>query len=248
MSNTGCRCLTHSTTSADHPGSGMSWGSTARPPRRATVSAMRRPATAVMLATTIGIARPGAVLNRAVNVVTRRDRWVPRHHEDVVVGQLVQRMSIGGSARGGNSTGSRNRSVGERGATAANPGRRGHRWGRRPTCATGCISSRTDGASWGRVPQAPPAPIRCSPRDAKLAELPSAEHEIMWLSGRPEWLRPLTEAWLGRARPAGRAGVCCAATTTTARRPRSNSASCVPSPNTSRRRRGRRRRPPSSRR
>ncbi len=36
----------------------MSWGSTARPPRRATVSAIRRPETAVMLATTIGIVQP----------------------------------------------------------------------------------------------------------------------------------------------------------------------------------------------
>ena len=34
--------------------SGMSWGRIATPPRRATVSAIRRPATAVMLATTIG--------------------------------------------------------------------------------------------------------------------------------------------------------------------------------------------------
>ena len=36
----------------------MSCGSTVRPPRRATVSAMRRPATAVMFATTIGIVAP----------------------------------------------------------------------------------------------------------------------------------------------------------------------------------------------
>ena len=36
----------------------MSWGRTATAPRRATVSAMRRPATAVMLATTIGIVAP----------------------------------------------------------------------------------------------------------------------------------------------------------------------------------------------
>ncbi len=37
---------------------GMSWGRTARPPRRATVSAMRLPATAVMLATTTGMFVP----------------------------------------------------------------------------------------------------------------------------------------------------------------------------------------------
>jgi hypothetical protein len=38
--------------------SGMSCGSTVMPPRRATVSAMRRPATAVMLATTTGMVVP----------------------------------------------------------------------------------------------------------------------------------------------------------------------------------------------
>ena len=37
---------------------GTSWGRTAMPPRRATVSAMRRPATAVMLATTTGSVVP----------------------------------------------------------------------------------------------------------------------------------------------------------------------------------------------
>ncbi len=37
---------------------GRSWGSTTMPPRRATVSAIRRPATAVMLATTTGIVVP----------------------------------------------------------------------------------------------------------------------------------------------------------------------------------------------
>ena len=36
----------------------MSWGSTATAPRRATVSAILRPETAVMLATTIGIVVP----------------------------------------------------------------------------------------------------------------------------------------------------------------------------------------------
>ena len=37
---------------------GMSWGRMATPPRRATVSAMRLPATAVMLATTTGTLVP----------------------------------------------------------------------------------------------------------------------------------------------------------------------------------------------
>ncbi|OIQ80073.1 hypothetical protein GALL_381780 [mine drainage metagenome] len=57
LSTTGCLALTSATTSAT-TSVGMSWGITARPPRRATVSAIRRPATAVMLATTTGIDVP----------------------------------------------------------------------------------------------------------------------------------------------------------------------------------------------
>ena len=34
------------------------------------------------------------------------------------------------------------------------------------------------------------------PEGRELAALLSTEHDIVWLSGRPEWLRPLTEAWL----------------------------------------------------
>ncbi len=49
--------MTHATTSAT-TGNGMSCGITAMPPRRATVSAIRRPDTAVMLATTSGIVVP----------------------------------------------------------------------------------------------------------------------------------------------------------------------------------------------
>jgi len=42
------------------------------------------------------------------------------------------------------------------------------------------------------------------PEGRELAELLSAEHDIVWLSGRPEWLRPLTEAWLAEhGLPAG---------------------------------------------
>jgi hypothetical protein len=57
VSKTGCRLFTQDTTSATMS-SGMSCGSTARPPRRAIVSAIRRPETAVMLATTSGIVVP----------------------------------------------------------------------------------------------------------------------------------------------------------------------------------------------
>ena len=57
VSKTRWRCFTHATTSAT-TGIGMSWGITAMPPRRATVSAIRRPAMAVMLATTSGSVAP----------------------------------------------------------------------------------------------------------------------------------------------------------------------------------------------
>ena len=57
VSKTGWRCLTHATTSAT-TGIGMSCGMTVMPPRRATVSAIRLPAMAVMLATTSGRVAP----------------------------------------------------------------------------------------------------------------------------------------------------------------------------------------------
>jgi hypothetical protein len=57
VSNTGWLAFTREITSAT-TSSGTSWGSTASPPRRATVSAIRRPATAVMFATTTGIVVP----------------------------------------------------------------------------------------------------------------------------------------------------------------------------------------------
>ena len=57
VSYTGCRDLTHASTSAT-TSTGMSCGMITSPPRRATVSAIRRPATAVMLATMIGMVAP----------------------------------------------------------------------------------------------------------------------------------------------------------------------------------------------
>ena len=57
VSATRSRLLTKSTVSVT-ASIGRSWGSTTMPPRRATVSAIRRPATAVMLATTTGIVVP----------------------------------------------------------------------------------------------------------------------------------------------------------------------------------------------
>jgi hypothetical protein len=57
VSATRSRLLTKSTVSRTAV-IGRSCGSTTRPPRRATVSAIRRPATAVMLATTTGMVVP----------------------------------------------------------------------------------------------------------------------------------------------------------------------------------------------
>ena len=57
VSKTRCRDFTKRTTSAT-TGPGMSCGMTTRPPRRATVSAIRLPAIAVMLATTSGTVVP----------------------------------------------------------------------------------------------------------------------------------------------------------------------------------------------
>ena len=56
------------------PAIGMSCGITASPPRRATVSAIRLPAMAVMLATTSGQGRPGAVGGATGR---RRTGWPP---------------------------------------------------------------------------------------------------------------------------------------------------------------------------
>ena len=36
------------------------------------------------------------------------------------------------------------------------------------------------------------------PEGARLVADLGAEHEIVWLTGRPEWLREVTEAWLAR--------------------------------------------------
>ena len=61
------------------------------PPRRATVSAIRRPATAVMLATTTGMVVPEPSDGGQVDVEPRRHIRPARHDEDVVVGQVVRR-------------------------------------------------------------------------------------------------------------------------------------------------------------
>ena len=57
VSHTTCRDLIHATMSATAEGA-TSWGSTVSAPRRASVSAIRRPATAVMLAAITGTVAP----------------------------------------------------------------------------------------------------------------------------------------------------------------------------------------------
>ena len=78
MSGVSCtrsRLFTQATTSAT-TSTGMSWGRIARPPRRATVSAIRRPDTAVMLATTIGIVVP--LPSRVARLTSSRDATADR--------------------------------------------------------------------------------------------------------------------------------------------------------------------------
>ena len=67
MSHTGCRDLIHATISATASGA-TSCGSTVSAPRRASVSAMRRPATAVMFAATTGTVAPESVSGGEVDV------------------------------------------------------------------------------------------------------------------------------------------------------------------------------------
>ena len=67
---------------------------TVRPPRRAIVSAIRRPAMAVMLATTSGIVVPVPSTRREVDVEPARHRGPVRHHEDVVVREVVLGLEV----------------------------------------------------------------------------------------------------------------------------------------------------------
>ena len=75
VSNTGWRRFTHPITPSS-TSTGMSCGRTATPPRRATTSAMRRPATAVMFATTNGIVVP--IPSGVVRSTPKRDPTADR--------------------------------------------------------------------------------------------------------------------------------------------------------------------------
>ena len=70
------------------------------PPRRATVSAIRRPATAVMLATTTGMVVPGAVDGGQVDVEAGGDLGTRRDEEDVAVGEVGGGRVAGQEAHG----------------------------------------------------------------------------------------------------------------------------------------------------
>ena len=83
----------------------MSCGSTAKPPRRATTSAIRRPATAVMLDTTIGIVVPipsGVVRSTANRLPT--DDWLGTMNTSLYVSSCPGSgcsIRIGGSCQVG---------------------------------------------------------------------------------------------------------------------------------------------------
>jgi hypothetical protein len=75
VSRTRCRDFTNRTTSRT-TGSGMSCGMTVRPPRRATVSAIRFPAIAVMFATTSGTVAPvPSVVARSTSYLLATAEW-----------------------------------------------------------------------------------------------------------------------------------------------------------------------------
>ncbi len=75
VSTTRSRVFTQATTSAT-TSAGMSCGRIASPPRRAIVSAIRRPETAVMLAATIGMVAP--LPSRVVRSTSSRDPTADR--------------------------------------------------------------------------------------------------------------------------------------------------------------------------
>ncbi len=76
MSQTGCRDLIQPTISATASGA-TSCGSTVSAPRRASVSAIRRPATAVMFAATTGTCEPEP--SDAASSTSNREVIVDRH-------------------------------------------------------------------------------------------------------------------------------------------------------------------------
>ena len=88
MSQTGCRDLIHATISATASGA-TSCGSTVSAPRRASVSAIRRPATAVMFAATSGTVAPEASARGEVDVEPGGHRRAAGDEEHVVVGEVV---------------------------------------------------------------------------------------------------------------------------------------------------------------
>ncbi len=155
------------------------------PPRRATVSAIRRPATAVMLATTSGMVAPLPSVGGEVDVVAGGDVGAARHHEDVVVGQVVRRR------------GSRKRMPPVSRVLARWPGAGGlrhrRRGSRRPAPAAPPRSAALLAPVLRRRRRRPAAA-----RGRPPGRRPGPHHEVVWLTGRPEWLRATTTSWLAR--------------------------------------------------
>lgn len=66
------------------------------------------------------------------------------------------------------------------------------------------LHGRRSGGSWSAFFRAAGADTLLAEGAALVADL-AREHDIVWLSGRPEWLRPLTRDWLAeQGLPAGR--------------------------------------------
>ena len=76
----------------------------------------------------------------------------------------------------------------------------------------------------------PPTTIRCCPRAPRWSPTSARQHEIVWLTGRPEWLRDTTARLARRARPARRRDSTCAPTATTGRRRSYKLRCCAGSP------------------
>jgi hypothetical protein len=85
VSNTGWEAFTLATTLAT-TSAGMSCGRMTTPPRRATVSAIRRPDTAVMLATTSGrvVPTPSVLVRSTDNLESSPDRFGTRKTSEYV--------------------------------------------------------------------------------------------------------------------------------------------------------------------
>lgn len=156
VSSTRCRDLTQPTTSAT-TSMGMSWGMTTSPPRRATVSAIRRPHDRGHVRDDERDGGAGAVGGGEVDVLTGGDGRPAGDHEHIVVRQVVGRCLAVEETHADPVTWSSTEGVGGESAPGrGGPGRRLLRHHRRspgPGANTGtrfCGFLRTPGADLGR--------------------------------------------------------------------------------------------------